>query len=184
MHTDTDPQDYLLPLLRQLPTLDPASARPRLEAAAQEHPRDPRPLALMAAEHAQAKAYDEAEAAFVGALRRDPEYAPARFQLGLLQLSSGRPAAARMTWDPLAALPEGDPYRTFATGLNHLAQDRFTEAAQWLRAGIAANTVNPALNRDMQRFLERIAPDGPPPDNGTDAETAGEHFLVSAYRLH
>lgn len=191
MQTPHAEEDYLPPLLQDIAMLDSVATLERLNAAADQHPHDARPLLLIAAEYAQAKAYDQAEAAFIGALRRDPDFAVARFQLGLLQLTSGRPAAASATWAPLSELPEDNEFRLFKTGLDALAQDRFAEAAQWLRAGIAANHSNPALNRDMQRFLAEIARiEGSPPDDGgqpdaTAEQASGEHFLVSAYRnLH
>jgi tetratricopeptide (TPR) repeat protein len=187
--------DYLLPLLRQLPALDSATSLARLQAAADSHPTDPRPLALIAAEYAQAKAYDQAEGAFIAALRRAPDYVPARFQLGLLQLSSGRPAAASATWEPLSELPDDNEYRLFKTGLDCLAQNRFAEAAQWLRSGLAANHSNPALNTDMQRFLVQIdrieSSQSAMPVAGDDQlaapedQATAEHFLVTAYgKLH
>ncbi|USX18329.1 hypothetical protein NHH82_20960 [Oxalobacteraceae bacterium OTU3REALA1] len=199
IHAGSAEDDYLLPLLREIGALDGAATLARLRAAADAHPADPRPLALIAAEHAQARDYDQAEAAFIGALRRAPGYAPARFQLGLLQLSSGRPAAAGATWQPLSALPADDAFRLFKTGLESLAQNRFAEAALALRAGIAANRDNPALNADMQRFLgeiERVeaamaAAPAATVDHlaeaGADSAeaSAGEHFLLSNYRkLH
>ncbi|SHN17796.1 hypothetical protein SAMN05192549_105177 [Duganella sacchari] len=180
-------EDYLPALLRDIALLDSEATLVQLHAAAQQHAGDARPLLLLAAEYAQARAYDQAEGAYISALRRDPGLAIARFQLGLLQLSSGRPAAASATWAPLAALPEDNALRRFKTGLEALAEDRFADAAQWLRAGMMVNHSNPMLNTDMQRFLDAIARIGQ--TAAVTAETASEaeedadtsHFLVSAY---
>lgn len=157
--------------------------------AADRYPTDPRPLLLLAAELAHAKQIDKAEAAYIGALQRAPGFAIARFQLGLLQLTSGRPSAAMATWGPLEALDDDDPLRLFKQGLEALAQDRFEDADRLIREGIAKNTTNPPLNSDMQKVLERMAQAGvfhaPPDARAQVAARAGDganaHVLVSNY---
>lgn len=183
--------DYIVPLLKDMTELASPELIARLHGAAASNPADPRPLVLLAGEYAQGKAYDQAEAALIHALARAPSYAVARFQLGLLQFMSGRPAVAAATWEGLADLPEGHEFRLFQSGLNHLARDQFAEAGRDLRAGMLANVSNAPLNHDIGRLLARIADlgGGAPPDGADGAEPAAEalseHFLVSAYRnLH
>lgn len=108
---------------------------------------------LLAAE----KLYDAAEAAMSRAVRLAPDYAIARFQLGLLQLSNGAPAVAAATWAPLSRLPSEEPLRLFSEGLNEMARDRFDDAVVLLRRGISLNTSNAPLNRDMEMILAEIA---------------------------
>jgi hypothetical protein len=185
----TAPQDYFPALLARISGPEAASARALLAQAAAEHPRDARPLLLLAAEHVHAKEIDLAEATYIAALQRAPDFAIARFQLGLLQLTSARPAAASATWAPLDALPPTEPLRLFKTGLELLAQDRFDEARRLLLEGIAQNRTNPALNRDMQLVITRIdqrdaagaSPAAPAAAGAQDAAPTSDHFLVSSY---
>lgn len=179
--------DYMPALMQRLqaPHLDPQQAIGLLADAAEEHPEDARPLLLLAAEYMELRDLDRAEAAYVAALLRAPAFPIARFQLGLLQFTSGRPVVALTTWAPLAALPDGDPLRLFTAAFECLARNDFGPARTLLLEGIAANTSNPPLNNDMRMLLQRIdeqqaslAPGdaGPAPD--------GDHFLVSAYGKH
>jgi Flp pilus assembly protein TadD len=186
--------DYLPDLLRRLQILqgDGSAVMQSLEQAALEHPGDARVFLLLGAERMHGKDVDGAEAAYIAALQLAPTFHIARFQLGLLQLTSGRPAAALSTWTPLDQLDDKDPLRLFKTGLEFLAQDRFEEARRWLMQGIAQNQSNPPLNRDMQMVLDRVAHLGAcagpveqgdgMPDPETTAPGSGDHFLVSAYR--
>jgi tetratricopeptide (TPR) repeat protein len=174
-------QDYFPDLMSRLARA-PVDALPELLGAIAEHPRDARPWLLLAAEHAGAGRIDDAEAAYISALQLAPRFAIARFQLGLLQLSAGRPAAARATWEPLRQLDQHDPLRLFAQGLEYLAEDNFDAAAHWIRQGMAHNTDNPMLTQDMQKVLDRIRQLPNEADSGDTAEEAsGAHFLVSAY---
>jgi Tfp pilus assembly protein PilF len=177
-------QDHFPALLKQLQGATGASARRLLEEAVQAHPADPRLLLLLAAELVHAKELDRAEAAYTRALQCAPDFAIARFQLGLLQLTSARPAAAQATWAPLDLLEGNHPLLLFKTGLELLAQDRFDEARRSLEKGIAENRDNPALNRDMQLVLARIAETTGGPGGAQSEQSAGDpegHFLVSSY---
>lgn len=184
-------QDYLPSLLQSLQTDQPASAIARLQQASQQYLHDARPLLLMAAAYAQAGQTDQAEASYIAALQRAPDLAIARFQLGLLQFSAGRPAAALATWAPFDGLGPEEPLRLFRDALACLAQDSFDTAIALFQQGMAANRDNPALNSDMQRFIDAIngLPGRRPPVAGPDAapstadgEARGEHFFLSAYR--
>lgn len=179
-------RDYLPELLTRLQSAKGAAARRLLGDAIEAHPRDPRPLLLLAAEFVHSKEIDRAEAMYTAALQLAPDFAIARFQLGLLQLTSGRPAVAVATWAPLDGLDAKDPLRLFKTGLEALAQDRFDDTRRQLEEGISLNRSNPALNRDMQLVLDRIAAATPrgPGEGGTDpasSEGGGQHVLVSTY---
>jgi len=100
--------------------------------------------------------YPGARASMARAVALAPDYAIARFQLGLLLLTEEEPEAARTILGPLASLDKDDPLRLFATGLDLLMSDRLTEAADWLERGIRMNHVNPAMNQDMGLILREI----------------------------
>lgn len=97
----------------------------------------------------------EAHASLSRAVALAPDFHLARFQLGFFELTSAEPARALATWEPLSALPEDHYLAHFVAGLTHLIHDRFPEAIRALDAGIAANTENPPLNRDMGLIIEQ-----------------------------
>lgn len=165
----TQEQDFFPGLIAQLQPAEPPQRLEMLARAADEHPADPRPLLLMAAEYINLQRVDQAEGAYILALQRAPGFGIARFQLGLLQFTSGRPAAAMATWAPLEALPESDPLLLFKRGLELLGRDQFQDAQRWLLAGIGANTVNEPLNRDMRMVIDRMVRAGMLPGQGAPA---------------
>lgn len=168
-------------ILARLKHAKPKEAMVLLGDAADRYPNDPRPLLLLAAEFMHAKDVDRAEAAYTGALQRAPSFAIARFQLGLLQLTSGRPSVAMATWAPLEALPADEPLRLFKQGLEALAQDRFADARERILEGMSRNKTNPPLNKDMQKVLDRMTEAGVA-DGRAEAAAAGQgHVLVSNY---
>jgi predicted TPR repeat methyltransferase len=71
------------------------------------------PHFLTASEQAGAGRIDAAEMAFANAVLLAPDFTLARYQLGLLQFTSGRAAVALITWQPLFALAETDPLGHF-----------------------------------------------------------------------
>src|SRR5258708_1433265 len=111
---------------------------------------------LLGAEHAQIGLYDRAVEEIAKAVELDPKLTTARFQLGLLHLTSGRVEQAERAWAALEDLESGNALRLFKTGLLHLARDEFAECASYLTKGIAANKENPTLNKDMQQVLSSI----------------------------
>ena len=186
--------DYFTQLLETIAALPTDAALLCLQRAADEHVLDGRPLLLMATEHAHAGNFDAAEACFIGALQRTPNLTIARFQLGLLQFSSGRPAVASVTWAPLDLLAPDEPLRLFKTGIEYLAQDNFDAARYWLKQGMTKNTANAPLNRDMQHIIteiDKLQMLRAEPDHSSNGKlhtpelAPDEHFLVSANRkLH
>jgi len=189
----TAESDYFNQLILELNTAEPAKAMELLESAAEAHPQDHRPVFLMAAGFAQNQDMDRAEAAYIETLRRAPDFATARFQMGLLQFTSGRPAAALSTWAPLDQLGDQHFLWMFKQGFVFLAQDQFDAAIHWLKEGIAHNAENPPLNRDMNMMIERIIQSGlssipaqPAGEGASEAPPSGNapesHFLLSGYR--
>jgi tetratricopeptide (TPR) repeat protein len=161
-----------------------------LRAAAAEDPSSALVQFLLGAELAQAGATGDAEAAFANAVLLAPQLHIARFQLGLLQFTSGRAAIALVTWQPLLALGEEEPLPHFVRAFAALAGDRFAQAREGFAAGIARNGSNEPLNDDMRKLvvgieeLMRKQPALPLAELASSREQdAGEgaHVLLSNY---
>jgi tetratricopeptide (TPR) repeat protein len=158
-------------LLKQAIEVDPAAAKAHY---------------LLGAEHAQIGLFDRAITDMSRAVELDPGLDAARFQLGLLQLTSGQPLAAKATWKPLEGLGEEHFYVLFKSGLLALAADEFAACIDRLRRGQALNTVNAPLNRDMQRIVAQVEQlaSGTASSAPTDVNAASEqtdHVLLNAY---
>jgi tetratricopeptide (TPR) repeat protein len=155
--------------------------------ASAEQPSSGLPHFLMGAELAQAGRIAEAEAAFANAVLLAPDLAIARYQLGLLQFTSGRAALALVTWQPLFTLPNSEPLQRFVHGFAALAQDSFQEALALFREGMAANTSNAPLNKDIQLVIDEVekllAKSGTAPAAEPEASQGeSSHVLLSNYR--
>ena len=136
--------------------VDPHDGLMRTEKLLADFPADPTLHFLRGSLLAAARRYAEARDEMATSVRLSPEYSLARFQLGLLELTSGRPVVAETIWAPLEELAPVDPLRIFSLGLCHLIRDQFGEAIAHLREGIRLNHDNPPLNGDMQMLIERI----------------------------
>lgn len=140
---------------------------------------------LLGALHAEIGLYDRAVEEMSRAVELEPDLPTAHFQLGLLHATSGRVAEAETAWRPLDALGENDPLFLFKRGMLHLLNDRFAECIEDLTRGISLNTMNEALNNDMQRIVAeaekaRGGPGGPQEEPPQDS--GGHHVLLSAYQ--
>lgn len=122
----------------------------------QQWPLDPRLHFLKGSVLAGQQRYAEGRQAMARAIEIAPDFAVARFQLGFLDLTSGRPVDAVGVWQKLGDLPDDAPLRLFAEGLSHLAADNFAEARRLLTKGMALNSENPMINADMQLILDEI----------------------------
>lgn len=110
----------------------------------------------IATEYAALGMMDRAAEHFARAVTLDPGQPVARFQYGLLHLSSGDAVQARALWAPLDELPADSPLRLFKDGLLHMAQDEFDQALALLEAGLAHPDVLGPLRRDMEMAVSRI----------------------------
>ncbi|KHK58658.1 hypothetical protein PI87_02610 [Ralstonia sp. A12] len=189
-------QNPIRDLVQQIGTCDADSAMTLLEAAATRYPANPHVLFLLAAQYMQAKHTDQAEAAYIAVLQVAPDYSIARFQLGLLQMTSGRPATALTTWGPLDLLENRHPLRLFKRAFELLHQNQIADACTLLREGIGQNVENDPLSRDMQMLLGRLeaamaeearhgAPTAAKAASQSIEADEGAHFLLSTYKsLH
>jgi tetratricopeptide (TPR) repeat protein len=155
----------------------------RASAAA---PSSAAPHFLIGSEYAALGQIEDAEAALANAVLLAPALHVARYQLGLLQFSSGRAAAALVTWGPLLALPAEDPLPHFVRGFAALAQDDFTQARSQFDAGLACEQPNAAVAADIRQVLTRMQEAAPAKEGAAVpaspvAESASNHVLVSNY---
>ncbi len=166
---------------------DSTTALALFSQAASEQPNSGVPHLLMGAEHAKLGEIDRAEAGFANALLLEPGLLIARYQLGLLQLTSARAAIALVTWQPLLQLDDSNPLPHFVRGFEALAHDQFDEANRYFEAGLTRNVDNPPLSDDIRKVLERIdAIQTPLHQTPTDVEQEASevdfHFLLSNYQ--
>ena len=139
----------------------------------------------MGAELAQSGRLAEAEAAFANAVVLAPRFEVARYQLGLLQFTSGRAAVAQVTWQLLFELPDGHPIGSFVRGFSALARDDFLSALSHFQAGVDANHENPPMNADIARVVDAIRRLQAGTEGQSQAENAAPadgHVLLAAYR--
>lgn len=152
-----------------------------------QHPRVSALHWLAASAYAHLGQMDAAEAAFSRALLLDPAQHVARFQLGLLQFSSGRPNMAMQTWAPLEQLPENHYLVYFKRGFAALAIDAFDDAILLFSRGIEANQEVPPLNGDIQMMIgeiERSRADKPKGTHTAPADDGAASFdhALASYR--
>lgn len=162
--------------------LKEAVARP--DATAQAH-------YLLGAEYAQLGMFDRASGEMEAALALDQTLYTARLQLGLLWLGANQAARAADVLAPLREAGVPAALQHFGGGLLQLIADDLAGARAELEQGMAANTVNPPLNGDMQRIVDEInarlaAGAAAPAAAATPAEPEGDgqHLLLSAYAGH
>jgi tetratricopeptide (TPR) repeat protein len=150
---DTCPPDMINDLLTYMQ--GGGNAEHRVSRLIESYPGDGRLHFLHGSMLATARRYEDARMAMQTAVGLSPYLWIARFQLGLLELTSGLPADALRTLAPLGDLASENPLRAFAEGLAALIKDDFEAGLGKLREGIGLNTENPALNSDMQMLIDR-----------------------------
>jgi tetratricopeptide (TPR) repeat protein len=156
-----------------------------LKRAIEAFPTNAKAHYLLGAEHAQIGLFDRAASEMAKALELDADLDAARFQLGLLLLTSRQVQAAESTWKHLDRLGTGNAFVLFKTGLLHLARDEFDASLRCLREGLTANTSNAPLNADMSRIAQQVQDIiAQQPDQGSDSggqEAPSAHLLINAY---
>jgi tetratricopeptide (TPR) repeat protein len=147
------------------------------------NPGSATPHFLMGSEYAALGEMEKAETALANAVVLAPALHIARYQLGLLQFSSGRASMAFVSWGPLFDLDEAQPLLHFVRGFAALAQDDFAAAQAHFEAGLLRNQHNPPLSADIQKVIDgmkqlQAAGGVAAKPNGGQAT---EHVLVSNY---
>lgn len=147
-----------------------------LQAAVGQWPEDARVRFLHGSVLAGLGRHVEAHDSMAAAVRLAPDFAVARFQYGLFQLTSGEADEALETWGRLDRLPDGHYFRSFVDGLRALIRDDFALAIERLEAGIASNQENLPLNRDMAMLIgkcrEQLQANGDADEADMESETA------------
>lgn len=166
---------------------DDTAALALFEAARAAQPQSGLPHFLMGSQYAGAGDFQQAEGAMVRAVLLSPDLHIARYQLGLLQFSSGRAAVALLTWQVLLALPAVDPLGHFVKGFAALSQDQFDEALRHYQEGLALNTSNQALSGDIEKVIAEIRQRGHSAaatavDLPVDSTAADSHVLLANYQ--
>lgn len=180
---------------------DAGRALAYLKEASGRADASPQALFMLGSEYAQLGLMDDAKASMARAVEVGPDLVIARFQLGMLHVTSGEVDAARAAWAPLAALSADHPQAylaTFHKGMLHLVADEFDAAVAALGAGLAQNLENEALNNDMRRVIDAVehlpgrspqAPAAvtpqpeaaPAPAPAADADVEPSHLFINAY---
>lgn len=137
---------------------EPAQQLDRIDALLVSFPQDPRLHFLRGSLLIGESRLIEAHVSLSRAVEIAPDFAIARFQLGLFQLTSGEAAAALDTFGRLDGLSDGHYLRKFVDGLRCLIRDDFHGTIDHLRQGILLNHENPPLNNDMQMIIDRCVP--------------------------
>jgi tetratricopeptide (TPR) repeat protein len=150
--------------------------------ASAANPASAVPHFLIGSEYAALAEVDKAEAALANAVLLAPALHIARYQLGLLQFSSGRAALALVSWGPLFQLDEAQPLPHFVRGFAALAHDDLAAAEAHFQSGLLRNHDNAALSADVEKVLLAIeqAQANGRPARATD-EHGPSHVLVSNY---
>ena len=183
-----DSEELMHLALRATERDEPEQAITYLKRLLDTVPNDANATYLLGALHAQIGMYDRAALEMAKAVELEPGLHAAHFQLGLLHISSARVQAAITAWKALDDLGPEHPYYLFKTGLLHLANDEFVDSISYLKQGLAANTINPALNKDMRKLLNAAETGlsqethkSADSDEAASAQAGGQHVLLSSY---
>ncbi len=144
--------------LTQAMNMAPQDQLPQMEMLLAQFPEDPRLHFLYGSTLISAGRIIEAHRSLTRAVELAPDFAIARFQLGLFQLTSGEANTALATFGPLDRLPDAHYLRAFVDGLRCLIRDDFVGTIENLRRGIDLNQENAPLNKDMQIIIDQSAP--------------------------
>jgi Flp pilus assembly protein TadD len=154
-----------------------------LQRASERDPRDGKPHHLRGAIFASQGETGKAIEAMTQALALEPQLMVARFQLGLLYLTSGNVDEARSVWQAFEDLAERHPLRLFKAGMLHLVNDEFEDCVALLEQGIALCDTE-SINKDMRRVIENVRtaiPARRPEDRGSRDRTDARHVMLARY---
>lgn len=121
-----------------------------------EDPTSGLPSFLMGSELAACGRLEQAEAALAAAVLLAPAFLLARYQLGLLQFSADRPAAALVTWQPLQDLPDQEPLGHFVRGFSLLARQSYAQALEHFQAGLDRCGAHEPVADDIRQVIDAV----------------------------
>lgn len=143
---------------------------------------------VLGAEYAGLGMPDRAREHLGAAVNLDPSLDTARFQWGLLELTSGQVDAAQEIWVPLDALAETHPLRLFKQGMLELARDDMGTALHSLQRALKDPALDAALRKDIEMVVKQIeasrsAAQGSPAVTEEPGDSGVEnHLMLSAYQ--
>lgn len=144
---------------------------------------------VLGAEYAGLGMPDRAREHFRTAVDLEPSLETARFQWGLLELTSGQADEAQHIWQPLDSLAEAHPLRLFKQGMLELVRDDMDAALTSLERALKDPALDAALRKDIEMVVQRIqanrsaeksgslVEDSPAEDSGVE-----NHLMLSAYQ--
>ena len=150
--------DDAMKALVEAMTIEPNGQLSRIDELLASYPEDARLHFLRGSNLIGAGRLIEGHGSLSRAVEIAPDFAIARFQLGLFQLTSGEADNALETFGRLDRLPDGHYLRRFVDGLRCLIRDDFLGAIDNLQQGIRINAENPPLNNDMQMLIDLCLP--------------------------
>ena len=154
------------------------SAIELFKQAINEQPASSAAHFLLGSEYAASGDISRAEQHISMALLLNPQWDVARYQLGLLQFSDARVAAALLTWQPLTQHADGSAIAHWIQGFTALAQDDFVQARTYFEAGLTLNVEHPAMSQDIQRVLQKMAAQFSPE---VSKDESAAHVLLANY---
>jgi tetratricopeptide (TPR) repeat protein len=128
-----------------------------IKTAIDQSPDDARMWYMLGTLYGDIGIYDKAVLNMEKALEIDPNYAIARFHLGLLHLMSGQQDKAEATWLPLNTLGETHYLTLFKMGLLKIVNNEIEQGIALIREGINRNHLVESLNKDMQTVIEHAS---------------------------
>jgi predicted Zn-dependent protease len=167
-------------ILRTLET-DTDEVTNLISAALERHPGDWRLLFLRGAVLASNRQNDEARDAFVNCTSLMPDFYPAWFMLGFLDLFEGKVVEARNAWAALEHLPVDDALLACTRGLLLLAIDQYEPAIAELRRAQKAHAAYPALMPYLQSVILSTEQYYAAIAGEISRPAAGNHVLLAEY---
>ncbi|WP_395686425.1 hypothetical protein [Caenimonas koreensis] len=155
-HLPDESLAYLTRAVRASRAGNESEAMSLFEQACATGPGHPLPSFLYGSELASLGRIEQAESAFANAVLCDPGFNTARYQLGLLQFSSGRAAAALVSWQPLLVLADTNPMLHFVYGFAALARNEYSAARTHFHEGLALPNNNGPMIDDIRLVLARM----------------------------
>lgn len=157
--------------------------RALLAALIEAHPDVAEVHLLIAAELAEDRDWEGADAAFRRATELAPELLVARFQWGLLAHSRGELAKAREILAPLQHAEDAS-LAGYASAFVHDAEGQGSTARAALAQALEVPQSIPALANDMRRLLEQWTATADANASGTVADPLAARAFLDAYGKH
>ena len=135
---------------------------------------------LLALQHAEIGLTPRAIDGLKRVVAREPDFAVARFQLGMLLVRAGEVAAARREFATFRSHPD-QALCMFADGMTAVADKNHAVAVQKIRNGLSISLSGTPMWATMRSLLEMLTSAQEPAATSTHA-SQGSEAVVQAYR--